>query len=70
MPLPAPCHSCRTLSDLPGKLRARRLHIEKAYGTVEFTTFWKWLFEMGMGIQALKVKQPSPDAVPTLGFPF
>jgi hypothetical protein len=47
--------SCHNLSDLPAKLRARRLTIEKSYGTAEFTAFWKWLFEMGMAIQALKV---------------
>lgn len=40
---------------MPAKLRARRLTIEKSYGTPEWTAFWKWLFEMGMAIHALKV---------------
>mmetsp|Transcript_19022 Transcript_19022/g.57503 ORF Transcript_19022/g.57503 Transcript_19022/m.57503 type:complete len:184 (+) Transcript_19022:143-694(+) len=50
---------CHNLAELPAKLRARKHSIEKSYGTADFTAFWKWLFEMGVAIQALKVNAPS-----------
>lgn len=50
---------CSTLQEVPAKLRARRQVIENSFGTADWNRFWKWLFEMGKAIQALKVSAPS-----------
>jgi len=43
---------CRTMAELPARLRAKRASMQADYGPA-FAPFFRWLFEMGKAIAAL-----------------